>query len=77
MFDIESVQAMYGGNAVKYTKHFKNRIEYRSIKKSDEGTPLHIAVGVDDDIIWLLTAYKPTLDIWEADYKTRRKGDNL
>ncbi|MCL2224225.1 MAG: DUF4258 domain-containing protein [Defluviitaleaceae bacterium] len=34
--------------------------------------PLHIAVGVDDDIIWLVTAYFPTLDKWEADYKTRK-----
>ncbi len=35
-------------------------------------TPLHIAIGVDDDKLWLITAYYPTLNIWEADYKTRK-----
>ena len=33
--------------------------------------PLHIAVGVDDDRLWMITSYYPTLDIWEADYRTR------
>jgi len=42
MFDIESIQALYDGNAV--------------------------------NMIWLVTAYYPTLDIWEADFKTRRSG---
>jgi len=39
---------------------------------SPSGEPLHVAVGVDDDKIHLITTYWPTLDIWEADYKTRR-----
>ena len=37
--------------------------------------PLHIAVGVDDDRLWLITAYFPTLDMWETDYKTRKVDD--
>ena len=37
-----------------------------------DGKPLHVAVGVDDDKLWLITAYIPSLDIWEADYKTRK-----
>ena len=36
------------------------------------GKPLHIAVGVDDDRLWMITPYYPTLDIWEADYRTRK-----
>ena len=36
---------------------------------------LHVAVGVDDDKLWLITAYFPTLDIWEAGYKTRKVID--
>jgi hypothetical protein len=43
----------------------------------DENKPLHIAVGIDDEAIWLITAYTPTLDIWEADYKTRKEDDSL
>ena len=39
------------------------------------GRPLHIAVGIDDDKIWLITVYEPTHDIWEADNKTRKADD--
>ena len=40
-----------------------------------DGTPIHVAVGVDDDRIWLITAYFPTTDIWETDLRTRKKVD--
>ena len=40
-----------------------------------DSKPLHIAVGVDDDKLWLITAYFPTLDIWETDYKARKVID--
>ena len=36
--------------------------------------PLHIAVGVDDDKIWLITVYYPAPGIWEEDYKRRKAG---
>ena len=102
MYDIESIQALYNGCAVKLTQHFHNRIKERCIKYADiktavqtgeiieqclddfpnpsvlilgqtvDGKHLHIAIGIDDDKLWLLTAYFPTLDIWETDYKTRR-----
>ena len=107
MFDIESIHALYRGNAIKYTKHFKMRTETRKIKKTEiahalltgeiieqclddeplpsvlilgytqEDKPLHIAVSIDDDVIWLVTVYSPTLDIWEADYKTRKAGADV
>jgi hypothetical protein len=37
--------------------------------------PLHVAVGVDDDRLWLITAYYPTLDIWESDYSTKKEAE--
>jgi hypothetical protein len=40
-----------------------------------DGKPLHVAVGVDDNLLWLITAYEPTLDFWEIDYKTRKEID--
>ena len=39
------------------------------------GKPLHIAIGVDDNKLWLITAYTPTLDLWESDFKTRKEFD--
>ena len=39
------------------------------------GKPLHVVLGMDDALLWLITAYFPTLDIWEADYMTRKGVD--
>jgi hypothetical protein len=36
------------------------------------GLPLHVAVGIDDTLIWLITVYVPSNDMWEDDYKTRK-----
>ncbi|MCL2605086.1 MAG: DUF4258 domain-containing protein [Defluviitaleaceae bacterium] len=102
MFDIESIQSLYNGNAVKHREHFILRIKERSIRRKEishailtgkiieqypddeplpsililgytkDNKPLHVAVSIDDDIIWLVTAYYPALDIWETDYKTKK-----
>jgi len=102
MYDIETIQAMFSGNAVRATQHFKARIKERSIKTADvrrvimsgeiveecpddlplpsilvlghtsDNKPLHVAVGIDDDMIFLITAYYPSNDIWETDNKTRK-----
>jgi len=102
MFDIESVQAMFDGNAVKFTHHFRIRLKERDIKFSEvkhalltgeiieqcpndqplpsilvfgytkDDRPLHVVVGIDDDFVSLITAYFPSKDIWENDYKTRK-----
>lgn len=36
--------------------------------------PVHIVVGNDGDLIWLITAYFPDVNKWEDDYKTRKAG---
>ena len=101
MFDMESIHAMFTGNAVKFTEHFKIRLKERGILFSHvkqalmsgeiieevpndqpnpsvlilgyaNNIPLHIAVGVDDDLLWLITAYVPSCDLWENDNKTRK-----
>ena len=40
-----------------------------------EGQIIHIQIAVDTkgDTITIVTTYKPTLDKWEKDFKTRRK----
>ena len=101
MFDMESIHAMFAGNAVKFTQHFKIRIKERGIRFSEikqalisgeiieeipddqpnpsvlvlgyvNNVPLHVAIGIDDDLLWLITTYIPSPDIWEDDYKTRK-----
>jgi len=37
--------------------------------------PLHVVAGTDGIYLWLITAYHPTLDKWNSDYKTRKAVD--
>lgn len=41
-----------------------------------EGKPLHTVVALDETNEWayVITAYEPDLEHFEADYRTRRKG---
>jgi hypothetical protein len=34
--------------------------------------PIHIVVGIGKGTIQIITAYNPSLDIWETDLKTRK-----
>jgi len=38
----------------------------------DEISPMHVVVGIGDWNIQIVTAYYPTLEKWENDYKTRK-----
>ena len=38
----------------------------------DSHNPLHVVVGLGDDAIYLITAYRPSADKWESDFKTRK-----
>lgn len=33
---------------------------------------LHAVVGIGDEKLWIITAYYPSLEKWESDYKTRK-----
>lgn len=35
--------------------------------------PLHVVVGVTTTRLWIITAYIPSQDIFETDFKTRRR----
>lgn len=37
------------------------------------GKYLHVVCGTDGEYLWIITAYYPSTDKWESDYKTRRK----
>ncbi|MBI5208095.1 MAG: DUF4258 domain-containing protein [Candidatus Firestonebacteria bacterium] len=42
-------------------------------KYKEEIIHIHIAIDLENDYIRIITSYKPTLDKWEEDLKTRRK----
>ena len=33
---------------------------------------IHVVVGIGKDGVQIITAYIPTLDVWEDDFKTRK-----
>ena len=40
-----------------------------------DGRPLHVVAACDapNEQVFIITAYEPSLDVFEADYRTRRK----
>ena len=40
--------------------------------KAINGQPLHTVAGIGNGFLWIVTAYYPTADEWENDYKTRK-----
>lgn len=43
-------------------------------KYDDQVIHIQIAIDVENDNVRIVTTYKPTLDKWEDDLKTRRKS---
>ena len=39
-----------------------------------EPYPLHVVCSIYQAQLWIITAYKPNLQEWEPDYKTRKSG---
>jgi hypothetical protein len=40
-----------------------------------EGRPMHVVCGITgDDEILIVTAYEPSIEEWESDWRTRKKG---
>jgi len=53
----------------KYLPSYLIRAEYE-----DKVVHILMAIDAENDNIRIITAYKPTLDKWEEDMKTRRKS---
>ncbi len=41
--------------------------------KSVNNQYMHVVISTDGEYIYLITAYYPSLDVWNSDYKTRRR----
>ncbi len=39
---------------------------------TDTGAALHVVCGLGDSEVWMITAYHPDPEEWEADLKTRK-----
>ena len=41
---------------------------------TNDSRPIHAVVSANEDMIYLITAYFPDAESWEADMKTRKDG---
>ncbi len=46
---------------------------YLILGKSYSNEPMHVVCSLGEDKIWMITAYYPSSDEWEDDFRTRRK----
>ena len=68
----EVIHAILNGEIIQKRQNDRTYPSYL-IFNSDCLYPLHIVVGMDIDLLYIITAYIPTLNDWEDDYKTRRR----
>ena len=65
------IHAIHEGEIVE---QYPNDYPYPSCLILADG-PLHLVVGLGQGMLWIVTAYKPSPDKWEADWKTRKAGE--
>ena len=67
------IQAILSGEIFE---HYPDDYPYPScllMGNTAAGEPLHVVCGQGNNEIWMITAYYPDPDEWEADLKTRKK----
>lgn len=66
------INGISSGEIIKQYEDDKPLPSCLILGKSTDNKPIHIVVSNDQDFIYLITAYYPTIDKWEADFKTRK-----
>ena len=72
IFQASVVQAIRSGEIIE---QYPNDYPYPScllLGTTEAGEALHIVCGIGEGEVWMITAYHPDPDEWEADLKTRR-----
>ena len=65
------IDAILQGEAIVHYRDDKPFPSYL-IFNGDSTSPLHVVASADADTVYIVTAYIPTLEEWENDYKTRK-----
>jgi len=66
------VNTILHGEVITYY-HDDNPFPSCLIFNSDIGSPLHVVASTDGKTVYIITAYIPTFDEWECDYKIRKE----
>jgi len=69
------VEALLNCEIIKKYEQDKPLSSYLIIGYTGKKKPLHINLAIDDidEMIWIITVYRPDKNLWTADYKRRKK----
>lgn len=67
ILNIKTIKKYVATRKIEWTKHCLNRIQQRNISSID------IKIGINNEKIYIITAYRPDKDRWDEDMKTRRR----
>ncbi|MBO7440920.1 MAG: DUF4258 domain-containing protein [Bacteroidales bacterium] len=70
IFDVQNV--IKDGEIIRQYEEDKPYQSCLILGLSIDGKYLHVVVSHDTELIYLITAYYPSLTIWENDYKTKK-----
>jgi hypothetical protein len=70
----EVVEALSNCEIIKKYEQDKPLSSYLIIGYTAEKKPLHINLAIDaiDEMLWIITVYRPDKKVWTADYKRRQ-----
>ena len=69
--DIET--AIFSGKIIEEYPDDKPFPSCLILGKSEKNLPLHIVASTDEEFLYIITAYYPSLEKWENDFMTRKE----
>ena len=69
------VEALLNCEIIKKYEQDKPLSSYLILGYTENKKPLHINLAIDtiDEMLWIITVYRPDKNLWTADYKRRKK----
>jgi len=68
-------QVIFGGEIIENYPEDKRGHSCLIFGFSNKGRPVHVVCSPEEEYLWIITAYLPSKDKWEDDFKTRKKED--
>ena len=69
--DIEA--AIFSGKIIEEYPDDKPFPSCLILGKSEKNLPLHIVASIDEEFLYIITAYYPSSEKWENDFMTRKE----
>lgn len=80
MIDISEIKLLCGKGALRWTNHALVRLVQCTVNINDvvyalqDNDYIHIVCGLGEGELWLITAYHPSPNEWNENFKLRKEG---